>query len=287
MTLGKDIEVRLPVNISDKKPTDFFKKNSRTKEKTFSVATPTFSKESIVLTLGSCFAHNVRNALSNLGVKTNEFVFYDDDITTTLAMKEHFEWIVGDKELRVENLHAREGDATLQNIDDKILEYKQKSLNTLTNSSCVILTFGLSEAWIDQDGRSVWRWPGKDKVKSENFNFQILKTENNKSNIQEIIKLIRAVNYEASIILTLSPVPLGATFRKDYNINIANCASKTRIRAAIDEFFIENKDEKIFYWPSYEYVTQHFNPWEEDGRHVKPEVVKEIMEEFTERVLVK
>jgi hypothetical protein len=287
MKPSEDIEVKTPNSFNEKKPSDFFKKDSRSKEKTFNVSLPSFSKESVVLTLGSCFAHNIRNSLSSLGLKTNSLVFYDDDITTTLAMKEHFEWIVADKTFRTENLHARSAGTTLQNINDQIEEYKKQSLVTLTNCSSVILTFGLSETWIDSDGRSLWRWPGRDKVKSENLSFKILSTEENKNNIKEIISLIKQVNPTTSIIITLSPIPLGATFRKDYNINIANTASKTRIRSAIDEFFIENTDDKIFYWPSYEFVTQHADPWEQDGRHVKPEIIQEIMGQFIEKAVTK
>ncbi len=284
MASDKDIEVKRPDILRNYKPSDFFKKDTKNKEKTFNVAVPKFSKDSTVLTLGSCFAHHVRNALSNLGFETNALVFYDDEITTTLAMKEHFEWIVGDKELRTENVHERKGIVTLPRINNQLLEYKQKSLNTLINSSCVILTFGLSETWISPDNRSVWYWPGKDKTKAENLTFKVLSTFENYENIKEIVKLIRSVNSMTSIVMTLSPIPLGATFRKDCNINLANCASKARIRSAIDEFIVENNDEKVFYWPSYEYVTQYADPWEEDCRHVKPHVVEEIMKEFTERV---
>lgn len=285
MKLSDDIEIRLPLSYSDKKPSDFFKKDSRNKEKTFNVPVPNLSKDTVILTLGSCFAHNIRNSLSSLGLKTNALVFYDDDITTTLAMKEHFEWIVTDKTFRIENLHARAGHNTLENVNNQVEEYKRQSLITLTNCSAVILTFGLSETWVDPDGRSLWKWPGRDKVKSENLNFKLLSTEENKNNIKEIVSLIRQVNSTASIIITLSPIPLGATFRKDYNINISNTASKARIRSAIDEFLTENPNDKIFYWPSYEFVTQYTDPWQEDGRHVKPEIIQEIMGQFIERTV--
>lgn len=277
---NKDIEVKLPSIIHSIKPTDFFKRKSRNKEETFNVTIPKIDKSSTVLTLGSCFAHHVRNALSQLGFKTNELVFYDDEITTTLAMREHFEWLLGDKELRTENIHERSGNRTEQNVSSRLKEFKEKSLATLTKSKCVILTFGLSETWVDTDGRSVWHWPGKDRIRMENLSFKLISSAENQQNIKEIVRLIRTINKDCLIVLTLSPVPLGATFRKDFNVNISNCSSKARIRAALDEFFVENEDGKIFYWPSFEFVTQHENPWEDDGRHVKPSVVEEVMKEF-------
>ena len=72
-----------------------------------------------------------------------------------------------------------------------------------------------------------------------------------------------------------------ATFRTDYNINICNISSKSRLKAGLDQFFYQNQDDKIYYWPSYEYIVQLQDPWREgEGRHVKYEIVDEVMSTF-------
>ncbi len=37
----------------------------------------------------------------------------------------------------------------------------------------------------------------------------------------------------------------------------------------------------LFYWPSYEIVKEfHTDPYMDDGRHIKPEIVQQIMRLF-------
>lgn len=108
----------------------------------------------------------------------------------------------------------------------------------------------------------------------------MLSAQENYENIKKTVELIRQKNSNCSIVFTLSPIPLAATFRNDYNINVSNCASKTRLRAGLDQFFFDNKDEGVFYWPSYEYVTQTENVWQDDDRHVKEETIEKIMNYF-------
>jgi len=35
------------------------------------------------------------------------------------------------------------------------------------------------------------------------------------------------------------------------------------------------------------FVKQHADPWEQDGRHVKPEIIQEIMGQFIEKAVTK
>lgn len=74
----------------------------------------------------------------------------------------------------------------------------------------------------------------------------------NASNIQQIISLIQEHCPEKPIIITLSPVPLSATFR-EISCIVADCASKSILRTAIDEVF-RSKPLNTFYWPAFEIV---------------------------------
>ena len=58
-------------------------------------------------------------------------------------------------------------------------------------------------------------------------------------------QMIRKNNKNASIIFTLSPVPLKATFR-NMSCTVANSVSKAILRVALDEIFNKyTKDKKI------------------------------------------
>jgi hypothetical protein len=67
----------------------------------------------------------------------------------------------------------------------------------------------------------------------------------------------------------------------------ANSASKSILRVAVDEL-MRNNMNKVFYWPSYEIVKEfHVDSYMEDGRHIKPEIVKQIMRLFHKYYLYK
>jgi len=84
-----------------------------------------------------------------------------------------------------------------------------------------------------------------------------------------------------SIVLTLSPAPLAATFRPVSCIT-ANAVSKASLRVAIDELMRDRADDpKLFYFPSYEMVTSVLpNAYEDDLRHPTPATVATIMQLF-------
>jgi hypothetical protein len=57
----------------------------------------------------------------------------------------------------------------------------------------------------------------------------------------------------ALIFLTLSPIPLKASFSGS-NCVVADARSKTTLRAAIGEVMDEIKDRNTIYWPSFEMI---------------------------------
>jgi len=97
--------------------------------------------------------------------------------------------------------------------------------------------------------------------------------------------LWRAHNKNIKIIVTVSPVPLLATYRaKEHHVITANAHSKAVLRVAAEEFASKNKD--VFYFPSYEtvmYCTEQ--PWKPDLRHVAPHTVDNVMRLFSKMFL--
>jgi hypothetical protein len=109
--------------------------------------------------------------------------------------------------------------------------------------------------------------------------------EENVSNLNELVRLVRSVNPDAHIIFALSPIPLKATY-EDRSCFTADCVSKSTLRLAIDQVTRAGM-RNVAYWPSFEIVrwlgghlsTSMFGA---DGnvRHVNREAVKLILNAF-------
>jgi len=82
--------------------------------------------------------------------------------------------------------------------------------------------------------------------------------------------------------MTLSPIPLIATFRQVSCIT-ANSLSKSLLRAALDDLR-ELKAEirqDVYYFPAFEIINECFpNRFVEDGRHLWPMIVPSVMRLF-------
>ena len=96
------------------------------------------------------------------------------------------------------------------------------------------------------------------------------------------------MNPDAPIVLTLSPVPLNATFR-GISCVAADCVSKSTLRVALDGV-VGRGLENVYYWPSFEivrWVGGHV-PWPAygfnrgDSRHVTRYLVAQIIDAFVE-----
>lgn len=148
-----------------------------------------------------------------------------------------------------------------------------------------VFTLGLTEAWLSNDESVVFPIaPGViagrlDPAKHffHNFNYGEI-TEDLKKCV-EIIKAFRS-GKSFRMILTVSPVPLAATYTGQH-VLVATMASKSVLRSAAQE--VVNADENIDYFPSFEIVS---NPWIgsnsylSDQRNVSSRAINTVMEVF-------
>jgi hypothetical protein len=139
-----------------------------------------------------------------------------------------------------------------------------------------IITLGLSEVWYDAQSNEVfWRAVPHDKYDPSRHKFRIATMAETYANIAKIHALIRKNRPEARILFTISPIPLGATFRPVSAIT-ASEASKAILKASLDEFYrnTTESDNRLFYFPSYEICKALFlHPFGRDGRHVLPYIL--------------
>lgn len=142
-----------------------------------------------------------------------------------------------------------------------------------------IVTLGLNECWaLKSEGSVLSNLPRRTEIHSLVRPRQLSVSEN-VHELQRFLDTVRQFNPDFKLIVSLSPVPLMATFRQDQNVIAANAHSKAVLRVAADEFVGGN--EGVYYFPSYEYVM-HCAPdaWEADERHVTRETVASIMQMF-------
>ena len=158
--------------------------------------------------------------------------------------------------------------------DDAI---REATRDIIASTRVFIITLGLSEIWYDKpSGEAFWRAIPAQLFDPARHGFRSTTVDENRQNIAVTLDLIRAARPDAAVILTLSPIPLMATFRP-ISCLTANAVSKAVLRVAIDQIMSEGRAD-VHYYPSYEMVTgASFDPLEEDNRHPRQDVIGAVM----------
>lgn len=142
-----------------------------------------------------------------------------------------------------------------------------------------VVTLGMNEVWkLRADGSAISRAPWA--LASYMVDRHILTPEDNVTELQRMFDIWRSHNPDLKLIVTVSPVPLHATFRADSaHVVVANAHSKSVLRVAAEAFCARNPN--AFYFPSFETVLHCTrNPWADDQRHVSAEAVSNVMRLF-------
>lgn len=256
--------------------------------KGFGPSTPMFSDKDTVVTMGSCFADRLRNWLNANG-KGTSYINVPEGLNNSFAVRQYLEWaLTGD---RSTDAYWYDNDKTLGAFQWQPDQEQQKLLQHFKEVSAVVVTFGLGEVWKDVETNNVfWRGvpaksydPAKHKCVSSTV-------QENVDNMKRIVELIKTyAGADKTVIFTLSPVPLNATF-SDRPTIVSDCVSKSILRVSLDQFFSENKHNNIYYWPSFEMVrwvgahTDIPTLFEDNTtRHVNNDIVKIIIENFVAR----
>lgn len=142
-----------------------------------------------------------------------------------------------------------------------------------------VITLGVNEVWSLKSDGSVFAiapW----KLAPNLVESRVLSVEENLNELQSMLDLWRKFNPEIQLIVSVSPVPLHATFRgNDHHVVTANAHSKATLRVVAEEFVKRNHG--VYYFPSYETVTNCTeNAWDADQRHVSRIAVKNVMDLF-------
>lgn len=151
-----------------------------------------------------------------------------------------------------------------------------------------VFTLGLTETWADRrDGAVFPLAPGVyggsyDEATAEFLNFDETETFDD---LAWSLQFIRSINPGVRFILTVSPVPLNATYERRH-VLVSTTISKARLRLAAERAVAAF--DKCCYFPSYEIITSPHargRYFAEDAREVLPAGVLHVMSLFSKHFL--
>lgn len=155
-------------------------------------------------------------------------------------------------------------------------------------SDVLVFTLGLTEAWRSKaDGAVFATAPGVnggtwDPERYEFVNFDV---DEVRADLRRYCELVRSVNPDVKILLTVSPVPLIATY-EDRHVLVSTTWSKSVLRIAAEDAF--QRYDFVDYFPSYELISSASSPrnyFAPDLREVEEVGVSHVMRTFTRHYL--
>jgi len=166
---------------------------------------------------------------------------------------------------------------------ENIQAYLKGGLEVLKSMSVFVITLGLSEVWFDRESELAFAEYPKfgDVFTQERIELRFVDAQTNLRNLDLAIRLLTKANPSLQIILTVSPIPLRATFF-DRSVFASNSLSKSALLQAAIE--LSESTKNVHYFPSYEIalLLNDGPTFEWDGRHVNEETVELIMKYFKE-----
>ncbi|MDC1231320.1 GSCFA domain-containing protein [Octadecabacter sp.] len=157
--------------------------------------------------------------------------------------------------------------------------YSKQAKQAFLDSEVFVFTLGLSEVWYNYHTGSVYaEAPTKIAYDADRDRFKVVSPTENAANLRAALNLLKSKNPNIQIIVTVSPVPLRATF-VPRSAMISNNVSKASLLWAAHE--IINDLDYVHYFPSYEIVQYMIDdPFAWDFRHMNRDAVAQIMSIF-------
>ncbi|MBL7240767.1 GSCFA domain-containing protein [Komagataeibacter rhaeticus] len=274
------------------------------------------AKTSKVVTAGSCFAQHISRKISDIGFnyyvpedgadlpedtrRKRQFGVFSaryGNIYTAAQLNQLFDEVYAGRN-SAENAWMRpdgrfvdpwrqqvepDGFVSPEDVMAARSEHLKYVKNAFENCDIFVFTLGLTEAWVSQvDGTVFPLAPGVvagefDKEKFKFINFNVDQTAKEMS---EFLTKLKKVNENVKCVLTVSPVPLIATYENQHVLT-ANTYSKSVLRV-VGEMMTQRFDW-VDYFPSYEIITGGYSAgmyYEQDFREINPIGVSHAMRCF-------
>jgi hypothetical protein len=161
-------------------------------------------------------------------------------------------------------------------------------IRAIQKADTFIFTLGLSETWQNsRDGAIYPVCPGTvaGEYNSKFHEFKNFSTNELSQDLEDAYKLVKRINNKIKMVITVSPVPMLATYTNN-NVVVANAQSKSKLIVAAHEFVSDKLD--VDYFPAYEMVIGPYvkNAFENDNRTVTQQYIEKVMNEFKKRYTI-
>tara|TARA_Y100000310_G_scaffold185752_1_gene185815 strand:+ start:5680 stop:6741 length:1062 start_codon:yes stop_codon:yes gene_type:complete len=266
------------------------------------------SSSSKVFAIGSCFARNVEEALSQANVDVVSLNF-DFPYQTESARKNGVinkynpgvikQAIVSafcrneDESSRLFKIGEKSYLDPLLKPGEKPVEFdlaikgiaaQNKYFSQIKDCNTVFITLGMIEAWYDSELECYLNQPPHPKVLRafpERYYFKRMSVTEVLDEMSEAITILESQGI-TQIVVTTSPVALNRTFTEK-DVIVANCYSKSVLRVASE--MLEEKFSSVTYFPSYETIIYGDRnvTFQNDLIHASDFAVSKIIQEFVKR----
>lgn len=279
-------------------------------------ARPVIGKQTRVATAGSCFAQHISRVLSSKGLNyyvaeaappgmSSEeaqrrsygvFSARYGNLYTARQLLQLAQRALGRLQLSQDVWESKDGgflDPFRPNLGEtfpdreNVLRSRDEHLEAvrtmLGSLDVMVFTLGLTESWINLDNGAAY--PVAPGVVSRHEDYKQFAFKN--FSLEEIIEdmsvflgLLAGINPNAQVILTVSPVPLVATYEPEHVLS-ATTYSKSVLRTAAQQ--LSRSYDNVQYFPSYEIITGQPTKgryYEADLRSIRPEGVEHVMDVF-------
>jgi hypothetical protein len=282
------------------------------------VVAPKFqiTRQNRVATAGSCFAQHISRKLSSIGfnffvseagsrcsadeqIRRNFSVFSAryGNIYTVRQLLQLFQEAFGAREKSEEPWKRDderfvdpfrptiepEGYVNPNDVLDARMEHLAYVRQVFLESEIFVFTLGLTEGWLSISSGDVFPLaPGVSggAFDSSSHGFINFSVEEVISDLKLFLAELKSVNSSIRVLLTVSPVPLVATFEQRH-VLVSTTFSKSVLRVAAG--VVAKNHDWVDYFPSYEIITSNFSMgryFEEDLREINKTGVNHVMKCF-------
>ena len=234
-----------------------------------------------VLLLGSCFSDNIGRKLDYFKFKNlqNPYgILFQPKAIETLIKDAIEKKIYTEKDIFNHNeqwhcfdVHSKLSNPSKDNLLNDLNAQIKLTNQQIKKSTHIIITLGT--AWVYRFKETNKLVANCHKIPQKQFNKELLSVETISNSLQNILRLIRSVNYKATVIFTVSPV------RHLKDGFVENTQSKSHLISAIHKVIITQS----FYFPSYEIMMDELRDYRfygEDMIHPNETAINYIWEKF-------
>lgn len=254
--------------------------------------------------MGSCFARNIELELIYRDIPVlskrivspkEEFDYRPTGVVnkyTTASMLNELEWVLtppSPEDVLIETdtgwvdfqLHTTVSVSQARAIERR--RYMTEDyFARIRTADVMIMTLGLVETWLDtKSGFHLNMAPSQGEIRKHPGRFRLVRTDvaTNLKCLERMWEILAEISPRCRIVVTVSPVPMSASFWGD-DVIVANMYSKSTLKAAAQSFV--DAHDNVEYFPSYELVMMSrreavFLP---DWIHVEDNCVGRVLDAF-------